>query len=113
MCAALAKASSVFALSPWIAVKQMLSLQSDQTSGAPGSAGLAVPSAGRQRLVLDLDQLAGVHRLVLGLGDHEGDVVADEAHDVLHQRRIARLVVRRAVAALVGARHRQVAPART
>jgi hypothetical protein len=41
-CAALANAASVFALSPWIAVKQMLSLQSSQTSGAPGLAASAV-----------------------------------------------------------------------
>jgi hypothetical protein len=41
---ALAKAASVFALSPWIAVKQMLSLQSSQTSVAPGLAASAVPS---------------------------------------------------------------------
>jgi hypothetical protein len=40
MCAAWAKAASVFALSPWIAVKQMLSLQSSQTSGAPGLRGV-------------------------------------------------------------------------
>ncbi len=111
MCAALAKAASVLALSPWIAVKQMLFGQFSQTSGAPALGGLAGAEHGRQRLVVHLDQLGGVHRLVLGLGDHEGDVVADEAHAVLDQRRVGRLEVRRAVAALVGGRHRHVAPA--
>ena len=41
-CAAFANAASVAALSPWIAVKQMLSLQFSQTSGAPGLAASAV-----------------------------------------------------------------------
>ena len=54
----------------------------------------------RQRLVVDLDQLGRVHRLVHGLGDHEGDVVADPAHAVARQRAVARPVERRAVAAL-------------
>ena len=76
-----------------------------------GLGGVGGGDRGRQRLVVDLDQFGGVHRLVLGLGDDEGDIVADEAHAVLHQRRIARLVVGRAVAALVRAGHRQVAPA--
>ena len=51
----------------------------------------AVAIDGGQRLVIDLDQLGGVERLVQRLGDDEGDVVADPAHAVLHQRRIARL----------------------
>ena len=41
---------------------------------------------GRQRLVIDLDQLGGIGRLVPGLGDDKGDVVADPA-DPLAQRR--------------------------
>ena len=41
----------------------------------------------RQFLVLDLDQFGGVARLHLGLGDHEGDAVADIAHAVLADQR--------------------------
>ena len=65
-----------------------------------------------QRLVIDLDQFGGVGGLVIGLGHHEGDVIADPPDAVLHQRRKARTVHRRPVAALEPARHRQVAEAR-
>ena len=44
MWAALANAASVLALSPWIAVKQMLFGQFSQTSGTPGLAASPVPS---------------------------------------------------------------------
>ena len=64
-----------------------------------------------QRLVVDLDQLGRVHRLMHGLGHHEGDVVADPAHAVARQRAVARLIERRAVAALRAGRHRQIAEA--
>ena len=40
---------------------------------------------GGQRLVVDLDQLGGVACLPLGLGDDEGDAVADAAHLVVGQ----------------------------
>ena len=36
----------------------------------------------RQVVVVDVDQLGGVHRLGAGLGDHEGDRVADVADRV-------------------------------
>ena len=67
---------------------------------------------GRQRLVIDLDQLGRIHRLVHGLGNHKRHIVADPAHAVLDQCRIARLVHRAAVAALEPPRDRQVAEAR-
>ena len=64
---------------------------------------------GRQRLVVDLDELGRIHRLVDGLGDDESDIVADPANPVPGQRPIARPVKRRTVAALRAGRHRQVA----
>ena len=67
---------------------------------------------GRQRLVIDLDQFGRVDRLVISLGDDEGDIVADHPHPVLGQSRIARPVAGHAVAALQSAGHRQVAEAR-
>jgi hypothetical protein len=42
-----------------------------------------------QRLVLDLDQLGGVRRLMAGLGDDKGDIVADPADAILDQCREA------------------------
>ena len=101
-CAALAKAASVAALSPWICDEAdvVLAVVPHQRR-ARRLAASAVAIDGGQRLVVDLDQFGGVHRLVLGLGHDEGDVVADPAHPVLDQRRIARPVIRRAVAALV------------
>ena len=76
-----------------------------------GLDGVAGRDDGRQRLVVDLDQLGGIDRLIVGLGNHEGDVVADHAHAILDQRRIARPIARAAVAALEAAGHRQVAEA--
>ena len=64
----------------------------------------------RQGLEIDLDQFGGVIRLRHSLGDDEGDIVADPAHAVFRQDRIARLVLR-PIAALEAARHRQVAVA--
>jgi hypothetical protein len=40
--------------------------------------------AGGQRLIIDRDQLGRIQRLVIGFRHHEGDVVADEAHAILH-----------------------------
>ena len=65
----------------------------------------------RQRLVIDFDQLGGVDRLIIGVGDDEGDVIANHAHAVFDQRRIARLVAGLAVAALEPARHGKIAKA--
>ena len=66
---------------------------------------------GRQRLVVDLDQFGGVDRLVVGLGDDEGDIVADHAHPILDQSRVARPIARGAVAALESARNGKIAEA--
>jgi hypothetical protein len=66
---------------------------------------------GRQFLVVDLDQFGRIGGLVIGLRHHEGDAVADPAHAILHQRRIARAIERRSVAALEPARDRQVTKA--
>ena len=65
----------------------------------------------RQRLELELDEFGGIERLRHGFGDDEGDAVADPAHALLGQDRIARLEHRRAVAPLEPAMARQVAPA--
>ena len=47
---------------------------------------------GRQRLVVDFDQFGGIDRLIMSLGDDESDIIADQAHAVLDERRIARPV---------------------
>ena len=44
--------------------------------------------AGRQHLVVDLDQLGRVLGLMVGLGDHHGDVIADVARLALGQDRM-------------------------
>ena len=93
-------------------MKPILFGQSSQTSGTPGLTASPVETIGRQRLVIDLDQFGGVDRLVISLGDDEGDIVADHAHPVLDQRRIARPVAGHTVAALEPAGHRQIAETR-
>ena len=65
----------------------------------------------RQRLVVHLDQLSGIKRLRHGLGHHEGHTVAEPAHAILRQDRIARLVLRRAVAPLEATWNGQIAVA--
>ena len=45
------------------------------------------PHHGRQRIDVDLDRLGGVLCLQQGVGDDEGDGIADEAHLVGRQRR--------------------------
>ena len=52
-----------------------------------------------QHVVVDLDQLGGVARRVLRLGDHYRDVVADVARLALRERRVRRLLHRLAVGA--------------
>ena len=49
----------------------------------------------RQLGIVDLDQGGRVARLRLGLGDHHGDALADEAHPVGHQRPARRAVALR------------------
>ena len=52
---------------------------------------------GRQRLVIDLDQLGGVARLIQCLGDDGGDRVAHIAGNIRRQRRARRISARAAV----------------
>ena len=66
---------------------------------------------GRERLVLDLDQLGRVNRLVAALGDDKGDVIADPAHGIGDEGREARPVNRQAAGPLHTGRCREVAPA--
>ena len=77
-----------------------------------GLHGITGRNSGRQRLVIDFDQFRRIGRLIKIFRNDEGDIVADHAHAVLDQRRIARLVAGRAVAALEPAGHRQVTEAR-
>ena len=51
-------------------------------------AGVRGRHAGRQDLVVDLDQLGGILGLVVARGDHAGDVVADVARLALGQDRV-------------------------
>ncbi len=55
--------------------------------------GLLDVGDGRQVVVVDVDQLGGIHRLGAGLGDDEGDGVADVADLVDREGRAPRLVV--------------------
>ena len=68
--------------------------------------------AGRQRLVLDRDQFGRVRRLMGALGDDKGDVIADPAHPVLDQGRVARPKSRQTVAPFVPRGGGQVTPTR-
>ena len=54
---------------------------------------------GRKLLDVELDRLGGVTRLGIGLGHHPGDGFADVAHHPFGEDRVARLLLRRAVAA--------------
>jgi hypothetical protein len=75
---ALAKAASVAALSPKTMVTALLPF---------GLEGLLQIDHRRQRLVVDRDELGGLARLRLGLGDDEGDAVTDAAHAICQQYR--------------------------
>ena len=55
---------------------------------------------GRQFLIGDVEEGGGILCLVAGFGDDDGDLVADVAHLVRHQRRVRRLHHRRAVLAV-------------
>ena len=52
----------------------------------PGRRGLLGIDHRGQRLVVDVDELEGVVRLILGFGDHDGDGVADEPDKIRGQR---------------------------
>ena len=56
-----------------------------------------------------MDEFGGIGRLVIGVRDDEGDVVADHSHAILGQGRIARPVAGHAVASLQSAWHRKIA----
>ena len=49
-------------------------------SGAPSASAASWPTTAGERVDVDLDELAGVLGDVAGLGDDEGDRLADEAH---------------------------------
>ncbi len=57
-------------------------------SGASGSSASSRSHDGRQRLVVDEDQLGRVLGDVAALGDDDGDRLADVAHLVLGQRHL-------------------------
>ena len=67
--------------------------------------------AGRQRLVINRDQFGRIERLMVGLRDDEGDIVADKPHAIRHQGRIGR-AEDTAVAPLEPAGHREITPPR-
>jgi hypothetical protein len=66
---------------------------------------------GRQRLIVHGDEVGGVHRLVRGLGDHEGDVIADAADLAASERGRRRHEHGRAIAQFHPAARRDVAEA--
>ena len=87
-CVALAKAASVAALSPKAMVTATVAVRAVLPDlRRAGLDGVLQADHGRQRLVVDLDQLGGIARLRLGLRDDEGDTVADAAHAVSEQHR--------------------------
>jgi len=74
-----AKAASVASLLPNISTKATLPFGLSPHLRARRPSRRLPQRDGRQRLVVDLDQLGGIARLRLRLGDHECDAVADEA----------------------------------
>ena len=102
---ALAKAASVAALSPNAIVTPTLPFgQSLPDFRRRRLRRLLEIDQRRQRLVVDRNELGGVARLRLGLGDDEGDAVADAAHAVGEQHRARG---RKALAAAPGFRHEE------
>ena len=77
----------------------------------PGRHGIGSRGHRRQRFVVDLDQLGGVGRLCVSLRNHKCDVISDPAHTLLHQCGVRRAIHRTAVAAVLPAWHRKIAPA--
>ena len=72
--------------------------------GGAGGQGIRGGGDRGKRLVIDLDQLGRVARQVMGPGDDESDIVADQPHPVLAERQVRRGEHRRAVGLV--ARHR-------
>ena len=70
-------------------VKRALFGTSSCSCGAPGLHGFLGIDDGRQRLVVDVDELERIVRLMRRLGDDDGDDVADVADGVLRERVIA------------------------
>ena len=74
----------------WVA---MLEPIASNCRGASSASASSMSTDHRQVVVVDVDQLGGVHRLGPGLGDDEGDRVADVADLVDGQGGAAGLVV--------------------
>ena len=87
---ALAKTASVAFLSPIGTSNRMLPGFSGHTCGAPGFTALTTPVTAGSGDHFDLDRLDRVARMIDGVGDHEGDGVADMAHLALGEDRIRR-----------------------
>ena len=84
MCAAPAKATSAAARLPASNRLEMLSGHSGPHRRLAGGR-LGGIGDGGQDLVVDLDQFGGVLGLSQGLGDHDGDRLADKAHPFARQ----------------------------
>ena len=112
-CAALANSASVAALSPISQsnARLLLHLRPDQRR-TPASIAVARSVIGGQDVVIDLDRLGRVARLLDGLGDDEGDRVADMPHRAVGQHRMRRRGLRRAVAVVPPAPRRAAGPCR-
>ena len=83
-----AKAASVAALSPNTIVTPILPFgHCSQIFGASRFRRLLQIDQRGQRLIVDVDQLGGIARLRLGLGDDEGDAVADATNPIGKQNR--------------------------
>ena len=83
---------------------------SSWTCGCALVAGVRGRRAGRQLLVVDLDQLGRVARLMIGLRDHAGDGVADVADLALGEHRMGARLHVRAVPGLDHPAADQIAP---
>ena len=75
----------------------MLSGATSCIAAAPGFGRRRRVDHGRQHAVVDLDLLGRVPRLRVGVGDDDGDVIADIAHLALREHRMGAGLHRRAV----------------
>ena len=106
------KAASTAALSPIVSTKPILSGHSAHTRGAPGCVACAVEvTAGSSSYSTAINSAASSACAIVS-ATTKATRVADPAHALLGEDRIARLVHRRAVAPLEPAMHRQVAESR-
>ena len=86
-CAACFIACATASASPLVRWKARLPGASSQIAGRTGGERGHTVDDGRQRLVIDLDQLGCFARNVLAVGHDEGHRIADMAHAALRQRR--------------------------